>query len=656
MLNLAKNNVFRLILSLAAGYITLRIAQSLSPVFIAGVWSSKSGFVLKVGLGTLFFFFLLEIAVILLAVWSPEKQRFVTNFVVWIRERLGIWRWPVVVLVLLSSVFFQLFTSPGVVFTDPYLRFLISFSVCTLVAVFITHNQSELVQPLGIVFSISLYSSGFILANHLTTITNYPFSLTWSEGNRLYDYSVILGSDRYQYVGTLTLPYESPGRYLLWGTLFAIPNTPIWLHRGWDAILSTLPYILLGYLVARWSQFSTLARISLALWIFLFLYQGPIYAPLIISAIIIVLTVNQKRMWLSLVGVMIAGIYASLSRWTWMPAPAIWAVLILVSGLDFTPGEKWKSFVRPLGSATLVAFVGLTAGVLPNISLFDVQEISSSVVVKQPLLWYRLFPNATYSSGILLGLLLATGPVLAGSVWAVISSWWRINWSQGLVYCIAVMATLIVGLVASVKIGGGSNLHNMDMFLLTLAIIAGLIFKGRKEIPWKTWLIPVQALLFLAIIIPAWSAIREGEPLRLPLVDYVRKRITNIQHQVTVEKTKGEVLFMDQRQLLTFGYIRDVTLVPEYEKKYVMDMAMGNNKEYFEVFYNDLAQKRFALIVSEPLRLVEKGQINSFGEENNAWVTWVSNPILCYYKPIKTWIPIKVQLLIPRWAPVDCPK
>jgi len=501
-----------------------------------------------------------------------------------------------------------------------------------------------------------LYSSGFILANHLTTVSNYPFSLTWSEGNRLYDYSVILGSNRYQFAGTLTIPYASPGRYLLWGILFAIPNTPIWLHRLWDAILSTIPYILLGYVAVTWSQLRRLARISLALWIFLFLYQGPIYAPLIISALIIVLTVNKKRMWLSLVGVAIAGVYASLSRWTWMPAPAIWAVLIMVSGLDFTPGDKWKSFVSPLGSAVLVAFVGLAAGVLPNISLFNMQEISSSIVVKQPLLWYRLFPNATYSSGILLGLLLATGPVVAGSVWVVISNWWRINWIQGLVYCLAVMTTLIAGLIASVKIGGGSNLHNMDMFLLTLAIIAGLIFKDRKEIPWKTWSTLIQAMLFLAIIIPAWSAVRVGEPLRLPLAEYVAKRIANIQSEVAEAESKGEVLFMDQRQLLTFGYIRDVPLVPEYEKKFVMDMAMGNNKEFFEAFYDDLAQKRFALIVSEPLKLVEKGQINSFGEENNAWVTWVSNPILCYYKPIKTWIPIKVQLLIPRWAPVDCPK
>ena len=40
-------------------------------------------------------------------------------------------------------------------------------------------------------------------------------------------------------------------------------------------------------------------------------------------------------------------------------------------------------------------------------------------------------------------------------------------------------------------------------------------------------------------------------------------------------RSQGEILFMDQRQLLTFGYVRNVPLVPEYEKKVLMNAAMG---------------------------------------------------------------------------------
>ena len=39
------------------------------------------------------------------------------------------------------------------------------------------------------------------------------------------------------------------------------------------------------------------------------------------------------------------------------------------------------------------------------------------------------------------------------------------------------LAFLAVGLIASAKIGGGSNLHNIDMFWITLALIAAWAWK-----------------------------------------------------------------------------------------------------------------------------------------------------------------------------------
>jgi hypothetical protein len=593
---------------------------------------------------------------VLLAIWTPQRLQLLKSILVSIRQRLRSLRLLVILIVILAPVVFLLYTVPGSLFTGTYLRLQIGFPVCFLLAIFLTRSNVDLVKAGDAVFAVLLYGSIFILVTHLTYVRNYPFSLTWSEGNRLYDYSVILGSQRYQYAGKLTLPYDTPGRYLLWGILFALPNTPIWLHRLWDAALSTVLYVLLGYLVARWTRLGSLGKISLALWIFLFLYQGPIYAPLLICAMIVVLTVSEKRIWLSLIGVTVASFYASISRWTWFPVPAIWAALIMLSKLDFSPGENWKSIVRSLVPAGLVALVGLAAGYLPNFDLFTPQQVSSGLVADQPLLWYRLLPNATYPRGILLGVLVATGALMALLAWAIIANKRRVHWIQGLAYCLASIITLAVGLVISVKIGGGSNLHNLDMFLVTLVVITGILLRDLNEIPWKVMPIPVQALLILVILIPAWSAFSEGEPLLLPTEDQVTKGIETIRREVTAASSTGEVLFMDQRQLLTFGIVPKVPLVPGYEKKYVMDMAMGNSQEYFSGFYSDLARKRFSLIVSEPLKEVEQGQINSFGEENDAWVRWVSNPILCYYEPIKTWKSIKVELLIPRPDPKDCPK
>jgi hypothetical protein len=108
--------------------------------------------------------------------------------------------------------------------------------------------------------------------------------------------------------------------------------------------------------------------------------------------------------------------------------------------------------------------------------------------------------------------------------------------------------------------------------------------------------------------------------------------------------------------LLTFGYLEDVPLVTEYEKKYIMNQAMAGNKAYFEDFYQDLADKRFSMIVSETLFTRKKGQVETFGDENDAWTQWVAEPILCYYKPMVRFREMNVQLLQPRDEPQNCPE
>jgi hypothetical protein len=106
------------------------------------------------------------------------------------------------------------------------------------------------------------------------------------------------------------------------------------------------------------------------------------------------------------------------------------------------------------------------------------------------------------------------------------------------------------------------------------------------------------------------------------------------------------VLMVDQRQLLTFNYVNRIRFVPDYEKKYMMDQAMGNNAAYFRNYYQDLANKRFSLIVTEVLRL--RRTAGAFSDENNDWVDWVSKPTLCFYQPLVTYDNINVQLLVPR--------
>ena len=83
-----------------------------------------------------------------------------------------------------------------------------------------------------------------------------------------------------------------------------------------------------------------------------------------------------------------------------------------------------------------------------------------------------------------------------------------------------------------------------------------------------------------------------------------------------------------------------------------MDQALAGNGKYFQAFYKDLAVGRFALIVNEPSNYIIRGSEDSFGEENDAYVKWVTVPLMCTYEPIYTSAAVGVELLVPRQAPL----
>ena len=79
----------------------------------------------------------------------------------------------------------------------------------------------------------------------------------------------------------------------------------------------------------------------------------------------------------------------------------------------------------------------------------------------------------------------------------------------------------------------------------------------------------------------------------------------------------GEVLFINERQLLTFGMIPNVPVVSEDEVVSLMEMAISGNRPYLTQFYQDLANHRFAAIVTHKQNLgVDTGD---FIEESNMW-------------------------------------
>jgi hypothetical protein len=557
-------------------------------------------------------------------------------------KKLGLLRWVLALIILLILPWLCLYSPWGDFFNGNYFR-LALLGLNTLLITCLVGNPADW-KSYFLILGIHAYT--FSLAGSLTSVSNYPFALGWSEGNRFYDYSSVFGQYLYQIKGAFSVPYFSPGRYGLWGIWFVIPGLPIGFHRLWDVVLWTALPLIAGWLLARRVSAGRLLGWGITFWAALFINQGPVYPPLVIAAILVLLFADRS-IWLRLPAVAVASAYAGLSRFTWALSAGIWIGLIDLF-VDY-PARTGNWFKRLLPTLLLAA-----AGILPGVLISWVPVLTNTqtgFLTKQPFLWYRLWPNTTYAPGIAFGLLLAVCPTLIALGWMLKTRRWKMDVWQGIAVAGSLLGFLGMGLTASVKIGGGSNLHNMDMFLFTVLLLAvtgiHLLLRQHREAAYQlpNW---VKTCMVLAVLFPVWNSLIGYAPVHLPEDKTVRRDIQTIQTQVDDAKKKGEVLFMDQRQLLTFGTIKGVNLVTDYEKKYMMDQAMGNNSDYFEQFRKDLASHRFSLIVSETLKVNYSEGDHNFNEENDAWVKYVSETVLKYYRPIATLKEYtRIQLFIP---------
>lgn len=665
-----------LVIGLAAGEL-IRAADSFRPVFtplgqaLSGRPGAAERFITRWGLTALELILaaLLAAAGLILGLranFSASPGR-LEHALASVRSRLGWWSALPLLIIASYPAFLLLETFWGDVFSGAFVRLALLLSTAVVCGALLEPGAEgpsaavRLVDGRRFLFGAALVAALHLAAAQLFTVTNYPFALTWSEGNRLYEYSIPFIGGRYDYPGELTAIRSATGRFWLWGLPFLIPDAPIWVHRLWNALLSTLPHLALGALLAHRMPLSRLERRLFTLWAFLFLAQGPIYTPLILSALALIAIARPgmaswQRFFVLPAAAAAAGYYASLSRWIWLPAIPAWAAFLMLEDENGAPAGLKSLFTRdglrralPAG---LIAAAGLVGGMLANPKLLQPQRLSQSTALAQPLLWNRLLPNATYAEGVLAALIIATAPAIMLLGWLAFSRRWKLTALQAAVYTAAAAVFLVGGIVASVKIGGGNNLHNLDMFLVSLVILAGMALR-RARIAGSPALI--RLALIAAVLIPAWTAIRSGAPLKLPPAESTRKALESIRSLASEAAAGGEVLFIDQRQLLTFQEVRGVALVPEYEKKYMMDQAMAGNAAYFEAFYQDLKAKRFSLIVSDMLFNLVKNSDYAFSEENNAWVRWVSQPLLCYYTPLRTMQNVDIQLLVPNPAAQDCP-
>ncbi|BAJ62649.1 hypothetical protein [Anaerolinea thermophila] len=484
-------------------------------------------------------------------------------------------------------------------------------------------------------------------------VRDYPFSLGWSEASRFY-YGSLFHSQAI-YGESTPLPFLHPSRYLLLSIPHLIGNLPLWAHRLWQALLWFGMPLLNAFLLAR--------RLSLASrsirWLFigwsaLFLMQGPVYYHLLVASGIVLAGFDSRRFWRSFFVIVLASLWAGISRVNWFPVPAMLAIMLYLLEQPY-PGNFWRWVKNPViwgisgvVSAFLAQAMYIALSRQPDISSFGSSFFSS-------LLWYRLLPSPTYPPGILPLTVILSLPILfliALNGKRQILHPLRLLGLSGMVFIL-----FAGGLVVSTKIGGGANLHNLDAYWMTLWIWGSALFSGQvtgEQHPGVPFRKPA-ILIALAFILPFYPAVMEGRPI--PVLDKARAEfelsLLKSYLKPAVENQQP-VLFIWQRQLLTFHQIEGLRLIFPYETIDLMEYAMSDNRAYLQQFYDDLCHQRFAVIVSAQQNIVFKSPQDTFPEENNVWVTRVTIPILSYYKPLDTLDQSGTQILIPKENPPTC--
>jgi hypothetical protein len=541
------------------------------------------------------------------------------------------------------------------------------FAALTLLgAVVLKPSRPSSTWGLSLAAAMLFYGLIYRLAAFLPDISTYPFSLGWSEASRYYYASLFLPEKLY---GSWTQPSVlHPSRYLMQAVPFLAPGLPIWVHRAWQVFLWIVFPLATGLLLARRLSIQDGFKGAMfTAWAFLFLFQGPLYYHLLVMVVVVLWGFDRHRVGRTTFIILAASAWAGISRINWLPVPGMLAAALyfLESSVD---EENWLRYlVKPAlwtGLGTFLAFA-VQVG-YEHFSGNPPEYFGSSFT--SDLLWYRLLPSVTYPVGVLPAALLVSIPLLLLILNRTVK---RVPGKKGLsgfglpyhpIRLLGLGAILFVlgvgGIVVSVKIGGGSNLHNIDAFLVLLLVTGSYITFGNfvrdGNSMGENWL-PAGVLVSLAIVVPVALAVTQRSPLQPHDPTKASAAIEKLNQSFSqLTSDGGEVLLISERHLLTFNYLKTRPVIHKYEKVFLMEMAMAGSEAYFEDFYKDLGSQRYKLIVSDPLWPHYQGRSHPFGEENDAWVRWVVEPLLCTYKEWVTIPEVPVVLLVPNQESSSC--
>jgi hypothetical protein len=514
-------------------------------------------------------------------------------------------------------------------------------------------------------------------------VTDYPFALYWSETSRYYYASLYFARSLYG-LETPPSPRFDPANTLLLAIPFLAGQIPLWAHRLWQALLWVGVSGLTAWAGAR--RLRPLAGLqgrAIFAWLFLFLLVGPVYYQLQLAILLVLLGLPAspftRRGVLQTTLVILAGsVWTGLTRIHWFAMPAVLAaaVILLEQPLEAQASGPYRWDRRAFGYVALLAgWGGLSFAVgFAAQNAFQVwMRIPKEWFVsyfQSDLLWYRLLPNPTYPQGLLPSALIVSLPLLAVTGLGLRNDWGRIHPIRRLAYALILAGLFAVGMAVSAKIGGGNNLHNLDAYLILLGLAGLYVYTGRivydrpvtdpsPAAPGSALRLAAGLALVWAGLLPVWAGLEEGGPINTYDRAAAAASLDLLRENVQKAARSGPVLFLSERQLLTYGDIPGVKLTAPYEREDLMEMAMSGNRAFLDRFHEEIRTQQYAMVVSEPLTLRKKGQAKDFGDENDRWVNEVSTWVLCYYEPKKYLRDEHIRWYTPRITnegrPENCP-
>lgn len=442
-------------------------------------------------------------------------------------------------------------------------------------------------------------------------------------------------------------PWLDPARAIIDSVIFFLPTVNILVWRLWVALISIIILSAAAYIIVRrsskihaWTPVRNRIMITLlTIYGVLFLFQGPIYAHLLVAVLPILIFYDHDRPKVTIFLIALCSLWSGLTRVNWFFMPTIIAAIYYILSQSKKTSTLWNYFFWPgiwglvnLAISIPVYFWSLHKAGQPS---FLNPDLDYGFFTS------KLWPNNGYSPGLIAGILITLTPLLILILRFVWINRRAIHPSRvaSLLIILAILAsgsTLI-----SLRTGGGYDLHNYDTCLLVIFILG--IRMGMQDVqpdkdlqmtsPMLVNPYIISSLLIVPLLFSIWSV--------KPKTPFDRKAAGDAIYNVNLAIkenaiTSGErVLFIDHRALVIFGETPPLSIFSAYEKIELMEMAMAQNTKYFQQFDEDLKLHKFDVLITPFLwEWQYKTGENPFWYESNSWSTYVVAPILQYYEPV----------------------